>query len=83
MITCPILNVLQDGMVGHKMKCWSHEEKGIQLALNHRGAAKQVLGCLTDFEVDYDVLCLVLKRRFSPKERLMSTEVNLETERSL
>ena len=49
---------------------WSHEEKGIQLALN-RGAAQQVLGCLTDFEVDnYDVLCSVLKERFSPKERV-------------
>ena len=28
---------------------WSHEEKGIQLAMNLRGAAQQVLGCLTDF----------------------------------
>ena len=50
---------------------WSHEEKGIQLAINLREAAQQVLGCLTDFEVDgyvYDVLCSVLKERFSSKE---------------
>ena len=39
--------------------------------MNLRGAAQQVLGCLTDFEVDdYDVLCSVLKKRFSPKERV-------------
>ena len=50
---------------------WSHEEKGLQLAMNLRGAAQQVLGCLTDFEVDnYDVLRSVLKKRFSPKERV-------------
>ena len=50
---------------------WSHEEKGIQLAINLREAAQQVLGCLTDFEVNgyvYDVLCSVLKERFSSKE---------------
>ena len=50
---------------------WSHKEKGIQLATNLCGAVQQVLGCLTDFEVDdYDVLCSVLKKRFSPKERV-------------
>ena len=39
--------------------------------MNLRGAAQQVLGCLTDFEVDdYDVLCSGLKKRFSPKERV-------------
>ena len=41
------------------------------MALNLRGAAQQVLGCLTDFEVDnYDVLRSVLKKRFSSKERV-------------
>ena len=41
------------------------------MALNIRGVAQQVLRCLTDFEVvDYDVLCSVLKKRFSPKERV-------------
>ena len=55
-----------------RLNGWSHEEKGIQLAMNLRGAAQQVLGCLTDFEVDdYDVLCSVLKKRFSPKERVL------------
>ena len=39
--------------------------------MNIRGVAQQVLRCLTDFEVvDYDVLCSVLKKRFSPKERV-------------
>ena len=50
---------------------WSHEAKGIQLAMNLRGAAQQGLGCLTHFEVDdHEVLCSVLKKRFSPKERV-------------
>ena len=49
-----------------KWNGWSHEEKGIHLALNLRGAAQQVLGYLTDFEDDYDVLCPVLKKRFCP-----------------
>ena len=41
------------------------------MALNLRGVAQQVLGCLTDFEVDdYDVLCSVLRTRLSPKERV-------------
>ena len=54
-----------------KWNGWSHEEKGIQLAMNLREAARKVLGCLTDFEVDdYDVLCSVLKMKFSPKERV-------------
>ena len=50
---------------------WLYEEKEIQLALNLRGVAQQVLRCLTDSEVvDYDVLCSVLKKRFSLKERV-------------
>ena len=67
-----------------KWNGWSHEEKGIQLAMNLREAARKVLGCLTDFEVDdYDVLCSVLKMKFSPKERCLCTEVSSGTERSL
>ena len=39
--------------------------------MNLRGAAQQLFGCLTDFEVDdYDVLCSLFKKRFCPKERL-------------
>ena len=50
---------------------WSHEEKGIQLAVNLLGVAQQVFGCLTDFEVDdCDVLCSMLKKRFRLKVRL-------------
>ena len=54
-----------------KWNGWSHEGKGIKLAMNLCGVAQQVLGCLTDFDIDdYDVLSSVLKKRFCTKERL-------------
>ena len=49
---------------------WSYEEKGMQLAVNLRGPAQQVLGNLSAEEVeDFDTLRDVLEARFNPQNR--------------
>lgn len=50
---------------------WSYEERGIQLAMNLRGPAQEVLGYLDAEESeDFDTLREALVRRFNPAERV-------------